>query len=119
MELNQHEAERSTGRPAGSLRRSLSPAELLARQETYNGFGNSLAVAFEMAMVPFLFGFAGWALDRWLGTAPVFMVVLALVAVVGLFVRAWYDYEQRMKAHEAAGVWGSAEARQAPSKGHA
>lgn len=105
MKLSENEAEASSGGPASYLRRALSPAELVARQETFSGFGNGLALAFELAMVPFLFGLGGWVLDRWLGTAPLLMIVFALVAIVGLFVRTWYDYEQRMQAHDAAGPW--------------
>ena len=104
MELNKREADGTSGRAAG-LRRVLSPAELVARQETYSGFGNALAVAFELAMVPFLFGLGGWGLDRWLGTSPVFLIVLTLLAVVGLFARTWIEYEQRMQSHDAAAPW--------------
>lgn len=105
MELHENDAERRRGPAAPLMPRALSPAALADRQETFRGFGNGLALAFELAMVPFLFGLGGYALDRWLGTRPVLMVIFALVAIVGLFIRAWYEYEQEMQAHDAAGPW--------------
>lgn len=116
MELSEREADGTRSRPAG-LRRALSPAELVARQETFSGFGNGLALAFELAMVPFLFGLGGWALDRWLDTSPIFLILLALLAIVGLFARTWYDYEQRMKVHDAAGPWAKHVVAPAPPSG--
>lgn len=83
--------------------------KLVERQELYNGFGNGLALAFELALVPTIFGLMGYGLDRWLGTLPIFLLVFVLVAVVGLSVRQWYSYDLRMKIHEAAGPWARAE----------
>jgi len=79
--------------------------ELLARQQTYRGFGDALAMAFEMVMTPLLFGLGGYGLDRWLGTSPVFTVVLSLLAIIGMSARMWYGYDARMRVHEAAGPW--------------
>lgn len=83
------------------LRRRLSPAELVQRRETYRGYGDTMTRAFEFVLVPVIFGAVGWALDRWLGIAPVLMLALGAVAVVGLFARAWYGYDDAMRAHEA------------------
>jgi len=82
----------------------LSP-DLLARQQTYRGFGDALAMAFEMVMTPLLFGLGGYGLDRWLGTSPVFTVILSLLAIIGMSARMWYGYDARMRVHEAAGPW--------------
>ena len=79
--------------------------ELRDRQETYRGFGDGLARAFEIAMTPVLFGAGGWALDRWLGTTPLFILVAVFIAVVGLAVRAYYTYQAEMAAHEAKAPW--------------
>jgi F0F1-type ATP synthase assembly protein I len=43
----------------------------------------------------------GYMLDRWLGTKPVFTIVLVVLALIGEFVRFWYDYDARMKVLEA------------------
>lgn len=82
-------------------------------RDTYHGFGESMGRAFELAVTPALFGLAGYALDRWLGIVPVLTIVLVLLAVIGLSIRMWCGYEERMKQHEAAGAW----AHQSRSRG--
>jgi F0F1-type ATP synthase assembly protein I len=64
-----------------------------------------MARGFEFAVVPVLFGALGWLVDRWLGTTPVFILVLVFVALVGLFARMWYGYDRAMRVHEAEGPW--------------
>jgi len=75
------------------------------RRETYQGFGDALARAFEMVVTPALFGLAGHFLDVWLGTRPWMMLTLALLAVVGMFARTWYSYDSTMKSREAQAPW--------------
>ncbi len=75
--------------------------DLRDRRDLYNGFGDGLARAFEFAATPAVFGFFGWLIDRALGTSPVFMIVLAAVCVVGMFIRMWYAYDADMRRHEA------------------
>ncbi|HUQ63694.1 MAG TPA: AtpZ/AtpI family protein [Acidimicrobiales bacterium] len=84
----------------GSRARNL--VEYLAVRDTYRGYGNTMAQAFELVMLPFLFGLAGWGIDHALGASPIFMLALGLLAVVGVFVRAWYRYDDDMRAHEAS-----------------
>ena len=55
----------------------------------------------DVALVTLSFLGIGYALDRWLDTKPVFMIVLVVLALVGEFVRFWYDYDARMKVLEA------------------
>ncbi|MGH9119497.1 MAG: AtpZ/AtpI family protein [Acidimicrobiales bacterium] len=71
------------------------------RRALTNGFGDALAKAFELAATPAVFGFLGWLLDRWLGTAPIFL--LALVVIVFLY-EVWKladGYTRTMAEHEA------------------
>lgn len=75
------------------------------RRATYQGFGDALAMAFELVFTPLVFALGGWFLDRWLGTTPVLLIVLVVLAVVGMGVRMYYGYDARMKVHEAAGPW--------------
>jgi hypothetical protein len=79
--------------------------ELKDRQHLYNGFGNGLAKAIEMVATPALFGLMGHFVDGWLGTNPLFTILLVLFALAGMGVRMYYAYETEMKAHEAAGPW--------------
>ncbi len=78
---------------------------LLARQQTYSGFGDALAQAFEMVVTPLLFGVGGYFLDRWLGTSPLFTIILSLLGIVGMSAKMWYAYDARMRAHEATAPW--------------
>ena len=74
-------------------------------QRLYNGFGNTLARAFELVVTPTLFGLIGYGIDRVLGTLPVFTVILAVFCVIGMSVKMYYGYIVAMEAHEAAGPW--------------
>jgi F0F1-type ATP synthase assembly protein I len=70
------------------------------RREVYQGFGDTLARSFELVGAPLIFGFGGHFLDRWLGTGPLFLVLLSLMAVAGTAVRMYYGYDQAMRAEE-------------------
>ena len=72
-----------------------------SNQHLYNGFGNTSARAFELALTPAIFGFLGHLLDRALGTSPVFLIVFVILCVIGMGVRMYYGYNQSMAEHEA------------------
>jgi len=55
----------------------------------------------DIALVTLVFLFLGWLLDRWLGTHPLFMIVLSLVGLIGQGVRMYYGYELKMRELEA------------------
>ena len=62
---------------------------------------DSLGRGMDVALTLLVFLALGWLLDRWLGTAPVFMIVLTVVAAVGQFVRMKYVYDAHMERLEA------------------
>lgn len=65
-----------------------------------NAVADGFAKAVELVVTPGLFGVAGYFLDRWLGTSPIFTVVLfvwALSVTVGMTIR---DYNAKMRAEE-------------------
>jgi F0F1-type ATP synthase assembly protein I len=76
-----------------------------ATRDLYNGFGDTLTVAFELALIPVLFAGAGILLDRWLGTSPLFLVALVVLAVVGLGAKMYYRYKAQMEKAEAGAPW--------------
>ena len=39
----------------------------------------------------------GFGIDAWLGTTPLFMIVLVLFAVVGQFIKMYYVYSSAMR----------------------
>jgi hypothetical protein len=59
---------------------------------------DSLGRAMEAAFTILGFFGIGFALDRWLGTTPVFMIVCTVLAAVGLF----YAWKARYMAHMEA-----------------
>jgi F0F1-type ATP synthase assembly protein I len=65
-----------------------------------NAVADGFAKAVEFVVTPLVFGAGGHFLDRWLGTSPVFTVILfvwALTVTVGMAVR---DYNAKMRAEE-------------------
>jgi F0F1-type ATP synthase assembly protein I len=75
------------------------------RRETNKGFGDGLQQAFELVMTPAIFGVLGYLVDRWLGTVPVFTLVLAF-GVLGY--EAWKlitAYGADMAAAEEGKPW--------------
>jgi F0F1-type ATP synthase assembly protein I len=86
--------------------------DLKARQDLNQGFGNALALAVEMVGTPMIFGLLGWLVDRWVGTSPLFTLVLFLFGVVGMAVRTYFAYVEKMKHEEAGTPW----ARTEPSR---
>jgi hypothetical protein len=79
--------------------------DLQAKRELNNGFGDTLARAFEFAVTPLIFGFIGHLLDRWLGMSPVLTITLALFAVAGMSVKLYYAYAADMARQSKGRPW--------------
>ncbi|MCU1372379.1 MAG: hypothetical protein JWO77_3573 [Ilumatobacteraceae bacterium] len=75
--------------------------DLKARQDTYNGFGDTLARAFELVVTPLLFALVGHVVDRALGVRLAFALGLGALAVIGQFLRAYFVYAATMDAEQA------------------
>ena len=67
----------------------------VTRQDAAVSHGTDIALT-----VAFMFG-VGWLLDRWLGTAPIFMIALTLLAGIGFFAKFKYQYDAKMDQLEA------------------
>jgi F0F1-type ATP synthase assembly protein I len=59
-------------------------------------FGRGMDVVFTLV----LFLGVGYLVDRWLGTTPLFMIVLVMIGSIGLFVSLKYRYESTMQQLE-------------------
>ena len=75
------------------------------RQGLYQGYGDTLARAFELVVTPLVLGFLGHLADSRLGTAPLLTIALGAFGVVGMFVKLWLGYVAAMKAEEEAAPW--------------
>ena len=62
---------------------------------------DALGMAMEIAIMMALFIGGGFALDRWLGTLPLFMILGSVLGSVGLFTKYKYRYDEKMVALEA------------------
>lgn len=74
--------------------------DILAKRELNNGFGESLAKAFELVVTPGIFGFFGWLLDHKIGTTPLFTLLFTLTVFGYVAWKLWGSYERQMQAHE-------------------
>ena len=73
----------------------------LIRTTTRPRRDDSLGQGMDIALTVALFFGIGFGIDRWLGTTPLFMIVMSLLAAVGFFVKFKYQYDARMEALEA------------------
>lgn len=55
----------------------------------------------DMAITLAAFLVLGWLVDRWLGTAPVFLIIFVIVSSIGQFLRMKYTYDAEMEKLEA------------------
>ena len=62
---------------------------------------DTLGRGMDLALTVLAFLIVGALLDRWLGTAPVFTIVLILIAGVGTFIHMKYVYDAAMDQLEA------------------
>ena len=79
--------------------------ELEERRQLNQGFGAALNNAFEIAVIPAIFGGFGWLADSAFGTWPVFTAVFAILGLVGTFTKLYYGYNRKMLSLENAGPW--------------
>ena len=66
---------------------------------------DGLSQAIEFAAGPVVMGFIGWLIDRSAGTAPFFLVVLALFGVIASFVSFYYRYRAQTARQDEGKPW--------------
>ena len=54
----------------------------------------------DVALAMLVFVLLGWAIDNWLGTKPLFIIVFAMLALIGGGARIKYSYDESMRRHE-------------------
>jgi len=74
--------------------------DLSAKRELNNGFGNALNSAVELAVTPALMSLLGWQIDRWLGTSPLFLIVLFMFTISYVAWKQFSAYDATMSRQE-------------------
>ncbi len=54
----------------------------------------------ELAVTPAIFALIGWQIDRWLGTSPLFLLVLFVFTVSYVSWKQYLSYEAKMRRQE-------------------
>jgi F0F1-type ATP synthase assembly protein I len=65
-----------------------------------DGSPDTLGRGMDVALTLGVFLVLGWLLDNWLGTTPLFMISLTILAAVGQFLRMKYVYDAEMERLE-------------------
>jgi F0F1-type ATP synthase assembly protein I len=71
----------------------------------WSGFSDALARAVELVGTVLVFILVGLWLDSRYGTRPLFTVVLALIAIIGQGLIAYYRYMDQVKRDEEGKPW--------------
>ena len=79
----------------------MKPRPAITNISSVKSTDDKLGKGIDVALVTLTFLGLGYVLDRWLDTKPLFMIALVCLALVGEFVRFWYDYDSRMRVLEA------------------
>lgn len=74
--------------------------DLRARQDLNRGFSTAFTRGVDLALTPVVFGALGWLVDRWLGTSPLFLLVIGTLGIVGTFVKVKLGYDKEMAAFD-------------------
>jgi F0F1-type ATP synthase assembly protein I len=76
-------------------------ADLSAKRELNRGAGDAMATACELAVTPAILALIGWRLDVWLGTTPLFLLVLFAFTIGYEIWKLLTRYDETMRKHEA------------------
>jgi F0F1-type ATP synthase assembly protein I len=74
--------------------------KLLPKPKAPVALDSGVSHGMELAGSVVVFFGIGFGIDTWLGTTPLFMIVLVLFAVVGQFIKMYYVYSSAMRHFE-------------------
>ena len=66
---------------------------------------NRSAGGYELVFSPLILALIGFGIDKLFGTVPLFTVLFAVLGLIGVVVKIYYNYRAEMEAHEAEGPW--------------
>jgi hypothetical protein len=88
--------------PAAKVARLIAGSSRTSARKGRGPSDDVLGGGMEIALMVPIFLVLGWLLDRWLDTAPIFMIVMVVLGLIGVFCRLRYSYESKMREHEEA-----------------
>jgi len=88
--------------PAAKIARFLAGPARSGARKGRGPSDDALGGGVEIALMVPIFLLLGWLVDRWLDTAPIFMIVMVVLGLIGVFCRLRYSYEAKMQEHEEA-----------------
>lgn len=71
------------------------------KREFSDGLFNQSSGSFELVLAPVILALLGLGLDRWIGTTPLFTIVLAVAGMVGSWAKQYYSYRTAIDAQRA------------------
>ncbi|CAB4346672.1 MAG: AtpZ/AtpI family protein [Actinobacteria bacterium] len=66
---------------------------------------NRSAGGYELVFSPLILALIGFGIDKLFGTVPVFTVLFAVLGLIGVVVKIYFNYRAEMQEHDAAGPW--------------
>ncbi len=66
---------------------------------------NRSAGGYELVFSPLILALIGFGIDKLFGTVPVFTVLFAVLGLIGVVVKIYFNYRTEMQEHDAAGPW--------------
>lgn len=66
---------------------------------------NRSAGGYELVFSPLILALIGFGIDKLFGTVPVFTVLFAVLGLIGVVVKLYFNYRAEMEKHDAAGPW--------------
>ena len=60
---------------------------------------------YELVFSPLLLALIGFGIDKMLGTLPFITILFAVLGLVGVVVKIYFQYRNEMIEHEASGPW--------------
>lgn len=81
---------------SGDAGYSPAPHERALRDGMWKGHGG-----YEIALAPVIIGGFGWLLDSVIGTVPVFLIIGAVLGLVGSIANQYYRYQAAMEIENA------------------
>jgi len=66
---------------------------------------NRSAGGYELVFSPLILALIGFGIDKLFGTVPVFTALFAVLGLIGVVVKIYFNYRAEMEEHDAAGPW--------------